>query len=84
MRKLVAVIKPFGAQNQRNEENLYPPNPSPSDDVAASPAPSTIDLVSQWSGESDNESVSSATSYSQGMHTSGDDTDNEVEPLLWI
>ena len=84
MRKLVAIVKPFGAQDQRNEENLYLPNPSPSYIVAASPAPSTIDLASpltQRSEESDNESVSSDTSYSQGMHTSGDDTDNEVEPL---
>ena len=28
MRKSVAVVRPFGAQNQRNEENLHPLSPT--------------------------------------------------------
>ena len=73
------------SNDQRRKVNLYLPsssNQSSSYAVAASPAPSLIDLASpspQWSRQSDNESVSSDTSYSNGMHTSGDDTDNEIE-----
>ena len=80
MRQVVAVVKPFWAQNQRNEKNLHLPSnlsPSLSRVVSLSPAPSIIDLVSvsEQNGDSDNEGISSRSSYSQGMHTSGDDTD---------
>ena len=88
VKKVVGVVKPTMStisNDQRREVNLYLPsssNQSSSYAVAASPTPSLIDLVSpspQWSRQSDNESVSSDTSYSNGMHTSGDDTDNEIE-----
>ena len=84
MRQVVAVVKPFGAQNQRLEENLHLPSnlsPSPSRVVSPIPAPSIIYVVSERDGDSDNESISSRSSYSQGMHTSGDDTDNESGPF---
>ena len=85
VKKIVGVVKPTLSNDQRRKVNLYLPsssNQSSSYAVAASPAPSLIDLASpspQWSRQSDNESVSSDTSYSNGMHTSGDDTDNEIE-----
>ena len=58
MRQVVAVVKPFGAQHQRNEQNLYLPSnlsPSPSRVVSPSPAPSIIDVVSERDDDSDND-----------------------------
>ena len=86
MKKVVrGIVLSTVSKDQRKEVNLYLPSSSSQSSsyvVAASPALSFIDLVSplpQWSRQSDNESVSSDTSYSNGMHTSGDDTDNEIE-----